>query len=42
MLRNVLFTRDKTALPAVVLKHQKGMKEAWCLARNRLELGTTE
>jgi len=42
MLRDVLFTRDKTAVQAVVLKHQKGMKEAWCLATNRPELGAAE
>jgi hypothetical protein len=42
MLRGVLFTRDKTAIPAVVLKRQKGMKEAWCLATNRPELGAAE
>jgi hypothetical protein len=39
MLRNVRVTRDKAAVPAVVLKHQKGMKEAWCLATNRVDLG---
>ena len=39
MLRDVLFTDKKTAIPAVVLKHQKGMKEAWCLATNRTDLG---
>ena len=39
MLRDVLFTGKKTAIPAVVLKHQKGMKEAWCLATNRTDLG---
>ena len=26
-------------IPAVVLKHQKGMKEAWCIATNRIDLG---
>jgi hypothetical protein len=39
MLRNVLITADKTTIPAVVLKHQKGMKEAWCIATNRTDLG---
>ena len=39
MLREVLFTNDRAALPAVVLKHQKGMKEAWCIATNRTDLG---
>jgi Transposase DDE domain len=39
MLRDVLITTDKTSIPAVVLKHQKGMKEAWCIATNRTDLG---
>ena len=39
MLRDVLITADKTGIPAVVLKHQKGMKEAWCIATNRVDLG---
>ena len=39
MLRNVQITEDKTSIPAVVLKHQKGMKEAWCIATNRMDLG---
>lgn len=42
MLRDVLFTKDKTRVAAVVLKHQKGMKEAWCLATNRPDLGAAE
>jgi hypothetical protein len=42
MLRDVLFTKDRTPVPAVVLKHQKGMKEAWCLATNRPELGAAD
>lgn len=42
MLRGVLFTKERTAVPAVVLKHQRGMKEAWCLATNRPELGAAE
>ena len=42
ILRDVLFTKDKTPIAAVVLKHQKGMKEAWCLATNRAELGASE
>lgn len=32
-------TADKTSIPAVVFKHQKGMKEAWCIATNRVDLG---
>jgi hypothetical protein len=39
MLRDVLITDDQTSLPAVVLKHQKGMKEPWCIATNRTDLG---
>jgi hypothetical protein len=39
MLRDVLITADKTPIPAVVVKHQKGMKEAWCVATNRTDLG---
>jgi Transposase DDE domain len=39
MLRDVLITADKTSIPAVVFKHQKGMKEAWCIATNRVDLG---
>lgn len=39
MLREVLITEDRTPLRAVVLKHQKGMKEAWCIATNRIALG---
>lgn len=42
MLRDVRITQKKTSLAAVVLKHQKGMKEAWCLATNRPELGAAE
>ena len=39
MLRDVLITKDKTAIAAVVVKHQKGMKEAWCIATNCVDLG---
>lgn len=39
MLRDVLITQDESAIPAVVLKRQKGMKEAWCIATNRVDLG---
>jgi len=42
MLRNVRITQDETAIGAVVLKHQKGMKEAWCIATNRADLGAAE
>jgi hypothetical protein len=39
MLRNAKITGDQTVIPGVVLKHQKGMKEAWCIATNRTDLG---
>lgn len=39
MLRDVSITDDKTSIPAVVVKHQKGMKEAWCIATDRTDLG---
>ena len=42
MIQDVRITNQKTPIPAVVLKHQKGMKEAWCLATNRAELGAAE
>jgi hypothetical protein len=32
MLKSVRVTADRTAIPAVVVVHAKGMKEAWCLA----------
>ena len=38
MLRDVGITDDKTPIPAVVVKHQKGMKEAWFIATNRADL----
>jgi hypothetical protein len=41
MLRDVLITADKTNIAAVVVKHQKGMKEAWCIATNRTDLAAT-
>jgi hypothetical protein len=39
MLKDVRVTNDKAPVPAVVVKHQKGMKEAWCIATNRVDLG---
>jgi len=42
LLKGVLFTHDQTPVPGVVVKHQKGMQEAWCLATNRPELGAAE
>lgn len=42
LLRDVAITLDKTAIGGVVLKHQKGMKESWCIATNRPNLGAAE
>ena len=42
MLADVLITQDKTPLAAVVVKRQKGMKEAWCIATNRADLGAAK
>lgn len=39
MLCGVAITAKETAIPAVVVKHQRGMKEAWCIATNRIDLG---
>lgn len=39
MLRDVGITEDKNPIGAVVVKHQKGMKEPWCIATNRVDLG---
>ena len=38
MLRDIQITDEKTAIPAVVFKHKKGMKDAWCIATNRTDL----
>lgn len=42
MLKDVRVTDDKTAVPAVVLVHDKRMKDAWCLATTRVELGAAD
>ena len=42
MLCDVRITQNETAIGAVVLKHQKTMKEAWCIATNRADLGAAE
>lgn len=39
MLRDVGITEDKSPIAAVVVKHQKGMKDAWCIATSRADLG---
>ena len=42
MLRDASVTDDRGPVGAVVVKHQKGMKEAWCLATNRTDLAAAE
>ena len=42
LLRDVQITHNGTAIGGVVLKHQKGMKEAWCIVTNWPELGAAE
>jgi hypothetical protein len=42
MIKNVRVTHDKAAVPAVVLVHDKRMKEAWCLATSRVDLGASD
>ena len=42
MLKGARVTNDKTAVPAVVLVHNKRMKDAWCLATSRADLGAAE
>jgi hypothetical protein len=37
MIRGAYVTADRTAIPAVVVVHDKGMKEAWCLATSLSE-----
>lgn len=38
MLKGVGVTEDKSPVPAVVLVHDKRMKDAWCLATSRVDL----
>jgi hypothetical protein len=42
LLKGAAVTGDKAAIPAVVVKQQKGMKEAWCLATSRANDGAAE
>ena len=42
MLKDVTITDDQTPIRAVVVKHQKGMKEAWCIATNLSENSAQE
>jgi hypothetical protein len=39
MLKGVCVTEDKAPVPAVVLVHDKRMKESWCLATSRVDDG---
>lgn len=39
MIKNVKVTQDRTPIPAVVLVHAPRMKEPWCLATSRSDLG---
>ena len=42
MLKNVRVTQDKTAIAAVVLIHDKRMKDPWCLATSRADLTASQ
>lgn len=42
MLKEAAVTDDCYVVPAVVLTHDKRMKEAWCLATSRADLGAAE
>ena len=42
LLRHVRITQNATAIGGGALKHQKGMKEAWCIVTNWPELGAAE
>jgi hypothetical protein len=42
LLRDVTVTKDKTAVPAVVVVKGKQMKDAWCLASSRSDLKASE
>jgi hypothetical protein len=42
MIKGARVTDDKTEVPAVVLVHDKRMKDAWCLATSRADLGAAD
>lgn len=42
MIKGARVTDEKTEVPAVVLVHDKRMKDAWCLATSRVDLGAAE
>ncbi len=39
MMRNVFVTQDRCPVPAVVCVKEAGMKDSWCLATSRSDLG---
>jgi hypothetical protein len=41
MLKNVRVTQEETPIPAVVLVHDKKMKDPWCLATSRDDLAAS-
>ena len=42
MIKDVRVTQDKTGIPAVVLVHDKKMKDPWCLATSRADLTASQ
>jgi hypothetical protein len=42
MLKDARVTDDKTEVPAIVFAHDKRMKDAWCLATSRADLGAAD
>ena len=41
-LPSACITSERAAVPQIVLKHAKGMKESWCLATSRADLKPSE
>ena len=41
-LPSACITSERAAVPQIVLKHAKGMKESWCLASSRADLKPSE
>ncbi len=42
MLKKVEVTKIRTSIPAVVVVHARGMKDAWCIATSRSDLSATK
>jgi hypothetical protein len=42
MLKGAQVTADKTEVPAVVVVHDRRMKDAWCLATSRADIGAAD